>query len=70
MVIRAASQGLGVQQQTAASREWLDADKTVGMKPAQNLTENSIIIIFFKEKDLMEETDAFNLLEKNRLKYV
>lgn len=70
MVIRAASQGLGVQQQTAASREWLDADKTVGMKPAQNLTENSIIIFFFKEKDLMEETDAFNLLEKNRLKYV
>lgn len=70
MVIRAASQGLGVQQQTAACREWLDADKTVGMKPAQNLTENSIIIIFFKEKDLMEETDAFNLLEKNRLKYV
>jgi len=38
VVIRAASQGLGVQQQTAASREWLDADKTVGMKPAQNLT--------------------------------
>lgn len=48
----------------------MDADKTVGKKPAQNLTENRIIIIIFKERDLMEETDAFNLLEKNRLKYV